>query len=112
MDIRHTVSTFLESFYNSMITQLEQSPPKSATNLTKQEKLALKELSKRDDVIFCNADQGSAVVIMIAEDYIKELNDTSVYKILHNNPTCTHCALFNSIINMFKEIKQLENKLA
>ena len=115
-DIHHTVSTFLESFSNSIITQLEQNSPKTTTNLTKQEKLALKELSKRDDVIFCNADKGGAVVIWDVKDYIKEamkqLNDTNFYRVLPTNPTSTHCELINSTIDGFKESKQLQNKLA
>ena len=95
---------------------MEQNSPKTTTNLTKQEKLALKELSKRDDVIFCNADKGGAVVIWDVKDYIKEamkqLHDTNFYRILPTNPTSTHCELINSTIDGFKESKQLQNKLA
>ena len=42
---------------------------------------------------------------------MKELNDTSFYKILPNNPTSTHCKLINCTINRFQESKQLENKI-
>ena len=101
---------------NSIITQVEQSPPKSFANLSKKEKSALNELSKRDNVIFCNADKGGAVVIWDVIDYIKEamklLNDRSFYKILPNNPTSTHCELINNTIETFKQNKQLEKKLA
>ena len=76
---------------------------------------ALIELSKRDDVIFCNADKSGAVVIWDVKDYIKEamkqLNDTNFYKNLPNNPTPTHCEI-NGTIDRFKQSKQLESKLA
>ena len=43
---------------------------------------------------------------------MKQLNYTSFYKILPNNPMSTHCKLINSTINRFNESNQLENKLA
>ena len=42
---------------------------------------------------------------------MKQLNDTSFYKILPNNPTSTHCELINNKTDMFKESKDLQNKL-
>ena len=73
----------------------------------------MKELSKRDNVIFCNADKGDAVVIWdVIWKAMKQLNDTNFYRILTNNPTSTHCELINSTIDGFKESKQLQNKLA
>ena len=115
-NIHHTVSTFLESFNNSIDTQLQQNQHRSTSNLSKEEKTALNALSKRDDVIFCNADKGGAVVIWDVSDYIneamKQLNDKNFYRTLPSNPTPTHCELINSTIDRFKQSKQLENKLA
>ena len=65
-----------------MKKDLEQSktvtPRQIRPNLSKDEKVALKDLSKWDDII-TNADKGGAVVIMDVNDYIREakyqLND-------------------------------------
>ena len=54
-------------------------PRKIRWNLSKDEKVALKDLSKRHDIIITNAGKGGAVVVMDLNDYIREakrqLND-------------------------------------
>ena len=54
-------------------------PKQPHPNLDKGEREAIKELSKRKDVIITNADKGGAVVIVDTNDYIKkaerQLND-------------------------------------
>ena len=47
-------------------------PRKIKPNLSKDEKVALRDLSKRDDTIITNADKCGAVVIMSVNDYIRE----------------------------------------
>ena len=39
-------------------------------NLTKGEQKALEELTKKDDIIITNADEGGAIVIMDIDKYI------------------------------------------
>ena len=55
------------------------------------ERGAVKELSKREDIIINNADKGGAVVIVDTNDYIKEaerqLDDKDNYHILLQDPT-------------------------
>ena len=55
------------------------------------EREAVKELSKREDLIINNADKGGAVVIVDTNDYIKEaerqLDDKDNYHILLQDPT-------------------------
>ena len=55
------------------------------------EREAVKELSKREDIIINNADKGGAVVIVDTNDYIKEperqLDDKDNYHILLQDPT-------------------------
>ena len=41
-------------------------------NLTKQERIALKNLQERSDIIITKADKGGAVVIWDVKDYIRE----------------------------------------
>ena len=47
-------------------------PRNTRPNLSKDEKVTLRDLSKRDDIIITNADRCSAVVIMSVNDYIRE----------------------------------------
>ena len=53
----------------------------------------MKDLSKRDDIIFSKADKVAAVVIMDVNDYISEakrqLNGPRNYKVLAKDPTTT-----------------------
>ena len=65
--------------------------PQWRKNLTLDERLALKELTKNTNIIIKPADKGSAVVIMNRLDYLKEgykqLADTKYYTKLDNEPT-------------------------
>ena len=73
----------------------------------KRERDALKELSERTDVLITNADKGGAAVIWETKAYINEanrqLNVTSSYKKLLNDPTVTHNKLINDAIDRFKQ---------
>ena len=64
---------------------------KARDNLTPEERKALKDLQKRDDIIIKEADKGSAVVVMNKEDYLAEtgrqLGDTSFYQKLEKELT-------------------------
>ena len=74
---------------------------KIRSNFSKDEKVALKDLSKRADIIITNAD-----------DYIREanhqLNDPRNYKVLAKDPTTTSNDLTNQTIDRFT--KQLINE--
>ena len=74
--------------------QKEKTPRKKRPNLSKNEKVALKYLSKQDDIIIINANKGGAVVTMDVNDYIREakrqLSDSKNYKVLAKDPTTTN----------------------
>ena len=73
-DNHHTVETFKQAFQNDLEKEkqtLKQIPPSS---LPKKEKNALKTLREREDIFITKADKGGAVVIIGADDYIKEAN--------------------------------------
>ena len=73
-DNHHTVETFTQAFQNDLEKEeqtLKQIPPSS---VPKKEKNALKTLREREDIFITNADKGGAVVIIGADDYIKEAN--------------------------------------
>ena len=73
----------------------------------------MKDLSKRDDIIFTNAHQGGAVVITDVKDYIAEaksqVNDSENYKVFAKDRTTTNSGLVDQTINRFKN-EQLINK--
>ena len=59
------------------------------SNITKEERQALKDLSKDTSIIIKEADKGSAVVVWDREDYLREaeeqLSDTQVYEEVESN---------------------------
>ena len=87
--------------------QKEKTPRKKRRNLSKNEKVALKYLSKRDDIIIINANKGGAVVTMDVNDYIREakrqLSDSKNYKVLAKDPTTTNNDLENQTIDRLKK---------
>ena len=68
-------------------------------SLSKDEKVPLKDQSKRDDIFITKADKGGAVVIMGINYFIREvkrqLNDLKNYKVLAKDPTTTNNNLVN-----------------
>ena len=85
-------------------------------NLTKQEKAAMEELKSRDDLVITKADKGGAVVIMDVDDYVKEANrqldDSTFYKKLPQDPTPIHEERINNTISKFKDEGLITEKVA
>ena len=77
-------------------------------NLTRKERIALRELLLNPHVIINKADKGSTIVVEDREEYIRNamihLNDPVVYKSLHNDISPT---LKEAIIN---KLTSLRNK--
>ena len=57
--------------------------PMNKPNLTRNERLALKELTSNNDIIINKADKGSTIVVRNKKDYIREglehLSDSNTY---------------------------------
>ena len=70
-----------------------------------KERDALKDQSKRTEVLITNTDKGGAVLIWGTKDFINEanrqLNVTSTYKKLPSDPTVIHSKLITDAINRF-----------
>ena len=85
-------------------------------NHTKQEKAAMEELKSRDDLVITKADKGGAVVIMDVDDYVKEANrqldDSTFYKKLPQDPTPIHEERINNTISKFKDEGLITEKVA
>ena len=54
---------FISVFHDSVKQASETLPTSDAQNLSKEERLALKQLQNRTDIVFRHADKGSAVVV-------------------------------------------------
>ena len=112
----HTISTYVEAVKKD-IEQSKRVPPKKIrSNLSKDEKVAVKDLSKRDNIIINNADKGGAVVIMDVIDYIREakrqLNEPRDYKVLAKDPTTTNNDLINQTIDRFTKEQLINDNIA
>ena len=108
----HTINTYIEAAKKSIKQNKTVTPRKIRPNLSKDEKVALKDLLKQDDIIITNADKGGTVVIMDVNDYIREakqqLNGSKNYKVLVKDPTITNNDLVNQTIDRFTK-EQLIN---
>ena len=64
---------------------------RTCNNLSKQEKLALKELYQKHDLVICKPDKGNGVVILDRSAYLQKmdniLKDQSKFKALSTDPT-------------------------
>ena len=64
------------------------------SNITKDEREAMRELRKDKNIMVLPADKGKATVVIDREDYDKKikslLEDTSVYEVLKKDPTQTY----------------------
>ena len=90
------MDTFIESFQKDFST-LQPRNTKNRDNLSKEERKALNNLKRRDDIIIAHGDKGGAVVIISVEYYIKEadrqLKDKDFYAELNHYADKTPCRI-------------------
>ena len=114
--IHQTVEIYIKATEGELKQQGDISSHKGYSNLSKGERIAMKELSDHTDIIITKADKAGAVVIMDVKDYIskahRQLNNKDHYKILHNNPTTTNANLVNDTMQRFKNEKLRKEKIA
>ena len=112
----HTMKTYIEATERELKQKRDISDNKGYNNLSKDERIAMKELSDHTDIIITKADKGGAVVFMDVKNYINEahrqLNNKDHYKILNKDPTTTNAKLVNDTIQRFKKEKLLGEKIA
>ena len=112
----HTINSYAKAVKKDIEQSQTVTLRKIRINLSKDKKLALKDLSKRDDIIITNADKGGAVVIMDVNDYIRhakyQLNDSKNYKVLAKDPTSTNNDLVSQIIHRFTKEQLINENIA
>ena len=108
----HTVLTYIEATQEELECKIGNQKPQPFNNLTKDERKALQELSKIDDIVIRKTDKGAAVFIVDVKDYIREaesqLKNKDNYDRLKYDPTETHSRLINDTIERFKKQKMKE----
>ena len=112
----HTINKYVEAVKKDIEQSKTVPPKKIRSNLSKDEKVTLKDLSKRDDIIISYADKGGAVVIMDVNDYIREakrqLNEPMNYKVLAKDPITTNNDLINQTIDRFTKEQLINGNIA
>ena len=112
----HTINTYVEVVKKDIEQSKTVPLKKIRSNLSKDKKVALKDLSKQDDIIITNADKGRAVVIMDVNDYIgeakRQLNEPRNYKVLAKDPTTTNNDLINQTIDRFTKEQLINDNIA
>ena len=80
--------------------------PKS--NITTEERLALKQLRSNPNILVLKADKGNATVVMNSEEYVSKvrtlLADTNVYKPVPYNPTARVTRHIRAMINEHQDV--------
>ena len=112
----HTINTYIEAVNKDIEQSKTATPRKIRPNLSKDEKVELIDLSKRDDIIITNADKGGPVIIMDINDYVREakhqLNNSKNYKVLAKDCRTTNNDVVNQIIDRFKEEQLINGNIA
>ena len=95
----HAINIYVEAVKKDIEERKTVLPRKIRSNLSKDKKVALKYLSKADDIIITSADMGGAVVIMDVNDYIREgkrqLYHPRNYKVVAKDLATTNNNLIN-----------------
>ena len=112
----YNIDTFVETVKKDIKCTKTSKPKQPYPNVDKGEREAIKELSKKEDIIITNADKGGVVVIAVMKCYIKEterqLNDKENYQILPQGPTIGNGKLVNQAIDRFKKENLITDKIA
>ena len=112
----HTINTYAEAVKKHIDQSKTVTPRKIRSDLSKDEKVALKDLSKQDDIFITNADKIAAVDIMDVNNYVRkakrQLNDSKNYKVLAKDPTTSNNDLVNQTMIRFKEEQLINGNIA
>ena len=110
------IETYIEATERELKQQGDISDNKGYNNLSKGERIAMKELSDHTDMIIIKADKGGAVVIIDVKDYANEayrqLNNKDHYEILNKDATTTNAKLVKDTIRRFKKEKLRKEKIS
>ena len=110
------VETFISVFHESVKQASATHPTSDAQNLSKEERLALKQLQNRTDIVIRPADKGSAVVVQDTTAYrdevTRQLSDDNFYKKLDRDPTVQNNAKIRQAVGSLQERGVINSKTA
>ena len=91
-DRNETLNTYISTVTNEIIERCSKvSHENFRTNLSKEERVAIRTVEQKRNVVIKDADKGSAIVVMDRERYINEalrhLSDDQCYSRLDSDPT-------------------------
>ena len=89
------------------LTDLLSRPNRHTSNLTTQEREALKNLMKNEDLVIKEADKGGRIVVMNKKDYVeeckKQLSNDSFYQKLDSDPNKDYTTEVLQQVNQMKD---------
>lgn len=114
----HNRGNHIETFFSLVSTEFRalknDKNNSKISNLTQQEKRALKALTENSDIIIRSADKGGSIVIQDIDDYIREahhiLHDTNYYLILLEDPSSVYYIDYTQLIKKAFETKIINKK--
>ena len=83
-------------------------------NLTKSDRIAIKELKSKQDIVIKSADKGSAIVIMDRDDYVfeaeRQLKINRHYRQINEPQFPKNCEIFNRILEEMRLKRLISSK--
>ena len=70
--VHQSLDIFQRSFILGLLNSKVKTNQNQKPNLTKEQRIGLKELSDNPEIVIKKADKGSAVVVMNTTDYLRE----------------------------------------
>ena len=108
------VLTFIDAVNKDIENTKPGKQPKD--NISNSERIALRNLKMRKDIVITKADKGGAVVIWDTTDYLKEaysqLDDKKTYSKLDEDPTDRNTKIVIDTIQKLKSEKKITDRLA
>ena len=110
---QHSIETFIEATRNEIQEKTGKTRPSKYSNLTIKERKAVQELQSRNDIVVADANKRGAVVILLAEDYVKEaekqFNNKENYRKIICEPTTANNETIHKVVSRFQK-ENLINK--
>ena len=106
----------LEAKRLEVVTSTDKPDPTTKHNLTRHERIALKELANNDEIIIKKPDKGSTIVVRSRKDYIREglehLSDPNIYLQLDNDRTEQVAVIIKNTLDKLKKLGLILPKMA
>ena len=114
-DPSHNLTSYLSAVKKD-VSDLLKKPARHKSNMSNEERAALKSLEANDKIVIQNADKGGKIVLMDKKEYIAkcetDLSNTEFYEKLENDPNGEYAELVNKKAEEMKSGKLITEKEA